>query len=385
MAGNKTDPAGAAPDAAGSAAGKAPRKASRKGARAGKQAAAGEGAGVPQDAPTQEQEPATRRRYRWLWLLALILVAGGGGAWLGFHYLGQYPARMDRLEANVERIAALEFELAELKRNSAEQAADARAARQAGESARDVLETRLAAAESALAVLGGVPGGQQSRWKLDAAESLLSLAHRQSRFAKDYAGAALALREALELLAQIGDPRYAGLRADLQEQARTLERIPPRDVQAVVVRLGALLSRIEGLQPAARPQSSAPASGEQLPSGGWQRAVASVGRALRSLITVRRAEDGAEAFLTQNDAQALGRLLAAELNMARLAYIRGDAEAYSAALRAARERMARLYSPANPDVADTLADIDELLKRDGAPETPDLAASLARLRAIRPD
>ena len=375
MAGNKTDPAGAAPDAAGSAAGKPPRKASRKGARAGKQAAAGEGAGLRQDTPPQEQEPAARRRYRWLWLLALILAAGGGGAWLGFQYLGQYPARMDRLE----------FELAELKRNSAEQAADARAARQAGESARDVLETRLAAAESALAVLGGVPGGQQSRWKLDAAESLLSLAHRQSRFAKDYAGAALALREALELLAQIGDPRYAGLRADLQEQARTLERIPPRDVQAVVVRLGALLSRIEGLEPAARPQSSAPASGEQLPSGGWQRAVASVGRALRSLITVRRAEDGAEAFLTQNDAQALGRLLAAELNMARLAYIQGDAEAYGAALRAARERMARLYSPANPDVADTLADIDELLKRDGEPETPDLSVSLARLRAVRSD
>ena len=361
-----------------------------KASRSGKGAAAKGGAPekvAAKKAPAQDEKPARRRRLWWLWLIPLVLAAAGAWAW--FQYLAEYPARFAQLEAGAAQLEQLELKLAELERRRAEDAAslanEAQYARLAAERTREALEVRLAAAERGLEAIGSEPAGQQIAWRLDAAGRLLALADRQNRFARDYEGAALAVREALEMLQQVGDPRYGGLRAELEEQARVLERIPARDIEGVVVRLGALLSRIEGLNPATRPQSPAAQPAEDLPEEGWDRALASARRALRTLISVRRADSGAGPLLTETDTEMLRRLLAAELHLARLAYIQDDLQAYSAALVAARARLGRLYAPDDADVADTLADIDELLELAQTRDTPDIAAALERMRALRAD
>ncbi len=375
MAGTKTHPAGKDSRAGPAASGKS-GKSGRKGATGKAQARA-----AANSAPAQEEAPVRRKRYGWLWLILPVLVAAAG-AWAGLQYLEEHLSRADRLEARI-------VQLEELQRQRAEDAAllvnEAQDAQRAAERVRDALEARLGAAERALEAIGRQPAGQEAGWMLDAADRLLALADRQNRFARDYAGAALAVREALELLEQLGAPRYGALRATLEEQARSLERIPARDIKGVVVRLGALLSRVEGLEPVARPLPSAAAQTEELPAEGWGRAVASTRRALRSLITVRRADSGAGALLSETDTDTLRRLLAAELHLARLAYIQGDLQAYSAALLAARGRLARLYAPDNPDVADTQDDIDQLLEAGRARQTPDIAVSLERFRALRLD
>ena len=380
MAATKTNPAGKA-----SKPGRAAAKAASGSSAAGKAASGKPAAGKV--APAEKPKPARRRSYWWLWLIPLVVA--GAGAWLWFQYLADLPSRVDELEVRVGESAGLQLKLEELERRRVEDAAllaaDAQAARLAAERVRDGLEVRLAAAERGLEAMGSQPAGQQVRWRLDAADRLLALADRLSRFAKDYEGAALAVGEALELLSQVGDPRYGVLSAGLQEQARALERVPARDIQGVVVRLGALLSRVEGLDPNLKPAASDSLHEEELPDEGWERALASTRRALRSLITVRRTDSGVATLLTEGDTEALQRLLAAELHLARLAYIQGDLQAYSAALVAARGRLSRLYAPADPDVADTLADIDQLLELGRSPQTPDIAASLQRFRAIRSD
>ena len=335
----------------------------------------------------EAQKSSGGKRYLWLWLIPLIVA--GAGAWLWFEYLAGLPSKVDELEDRVEAVEQLESELEELQRRRVEdaalQAADAQAGRLAAERVRDALEVRLAATERGLEALGSQSAGQQVRWRLDAADRLLSLADRQNRFARDFAGAALAVREALKLLAEVGDPRYGGLRAELQEQARALEQMPARDIQGVVVRLGALVSRVEGLKPDLKPSAPNSAEAEDLPDKGWERAVASTRRALRGLITVRRTESEVDTLLTERDMEMLQRLLAAELQLARLAYIQSDLQAYSAALVSARGRLSRLYAADDADVSDTLADIDELLELAEARETPDIASSLQRLRSIRSD
>ena len=364
------------------AAGKKPRTRKR----------AAEKAAAPSETPPEIVAPAAekragRKRLWWLWLIPLALLAGG--AWLGYQYLAEVPERIGQLEARVAELAELERELEEIRRKRTEDAAllnaDAQEARLAVARVREALEVRLSALERGLETIGGPLAAQQTVWKLDAADGLLALADRQNRFARDYAGAALALREALILLEELGDPRYGALRAELEEQARALERLPDRDIEGVVVRISALISRIERLAPATRPDSPATAAEAELPPQGWERALASIRRALRSLITVRRADSGSGALLTDTDTETLRRLLAAELHLARLAYIQNDLQAYSAALVAARARVARLYAASDPDAADTVADIDQLLQRGQARETPDIAASLRRMRALRSD
>ena len=337
--------------------------------------------------PPQAEKPAGRRRHWWLWLIPLLVAAGG--AWLWYEYLADLPSRLEKLEEQAVAIEGMDARIGELQQRLAEdtarQAADAQGARLAAERIRDALEVRLTAAERGLESLGSRPAGQQARWRLDASDQLLALADRQARFARDFEGAALAVREALELLAQVGDPRYGALRSDLQEQARDLERMPARDIQAVVVRLGALLARTESLQADLNPGAGESAGAVELPEEGWERAVASTRRAFRSLITVRRTGNEANTLLTDADTETLQRLLAAELHLARLAYIQGDLQAYAAALVAARGRLSRLYDPADPDVIDTLADIDELLQLAQREDAPDIAASLQRLRNLRSD
>ncbi len=371
MAATKSNPAGKAPKS-GSGAAKKVAASKKPAGKAG---------------PTEERKPSGRRRYLWLWLIPLIVA--GAGAWLWYEYLADLPSKFDQLENRIEAVEELERRLDELEQRRVEdaalQAADAQAGRLAAERVRDALEVRLAGTERGLEALGSQPAGQQLRWRLDAADHLLALADRQNRFARDYEGAALAVREALQLLAEVGDPRYGALQAELQEQARSLERMPARDIQGVVVRLGALVSRVEGLKPNLKPAASDTAGGADLPDRGWERAVASTRRALRSLITVRRTESEVDTLLTDTDMEMLQRLLAAELHLARLAYIQGDLQAYSAALVSARGRLSRLYAPNDEDVTDTLADIDELLELAAARESPDLASSLQRLRSIRSD
>ena len=363
-----------------------PGKAAKPKAGAAKKTASTGGPPAKADSP-KAGKAAPRRRLWWLWLIPLIVAAAG--AWLWYEYLADLPSRIAELEEEAAEIGQLEARLEELElrrdNDAARQAADAQAARLAAERVRDALEVRLAASERALEALGSRPAGQQLRWRLDAADSLLALADRQNRFARDHQGAALAVREALELLAQVGDPRYGALRAELQEQARALERMPARDIQGVVVRLGALLARVEGLEPDLRPTAGQASDAAELPGQGWERALASTRRALRSLITVRRTEGSVDTLLADTDTETLQRLLAAELHLARLAYIQGDLQAYSAALVAARGRLSRLYAGDDPDVSDTLADIDELLELAQGREAPDIASSLQRLRNIRAD
>lgn len=369
MAAAKTNPAGKA----------SKTKAGAKGKAASTTRTSGKAARPP------AEKPAARRRFRWLWLIPLIALAGG--AWFGYEYLADWPSRLEELEEKAAAIAEIEDRIDALERRQAEdaarQAADTQSARLAAERVRDALEVRLTASERALESLGSRPAGQQDRWRLDATDQLLALADSQVRFARDYGGAALAVREALELLAQVGDPRYGALRSELREQARGLERMPARDIQAVVVRLGALLSRTEGLRPGLSPGTAGSASAGELPEEGWERAVASTRRALRSLITVRRTDNDVETLLTDADTETLQRLLAAELHLARLAYIQGDLTAYAAALVAARGRLSRLYDPGDADVTDTLADIDELLQLAQRGDAPDIASSLQRLRNLR--
>ena len=363
-----------------------PGKAAKPKAGAAKKAASAGSPPAKADS-SKTEKAAPRKRLWWLWLIPLIVFAAG--FWLWYDYLAGIPSRVAELEQQVAEIGQLEARLGKLESrreaDAAQRAADADAARRASERVRDALEVRLAAAERALESLGSRPAGQQVRWRLDAADNLLALADRQNRFARDYEGAALAVREALDLLAQVGDPRYGAVRAELEEQARALERMPARDIQGVVVRLGALLSRVEGLTPDLRPSAGETPGAEELPERGWQRALASTRRALRSLITVRRTKGSVDTLLTDTDTEMLQRLLTAELHLARLAYIQGDLQAYSAALVAARGRLARLYAGDDPDVSDTLADIDELLELAQGREAPDIASSRQRLRNIRAD
>lgn len=363
-----------------------PGKAAKPKAGAAKKAASITSPAAKADLP-QTRKAAPCRRLWWLWLIPLIMAVAG--VWLWYEYLADLPSRMAKFDEEVAEIGQLEARLEALESRRAEaaaqQAADAEAARLAAERMRDALEVRLAAAERALEALGSRPAGQQVRWRLDAADNLLALADRQNRFARDHEGAARAVREALDLLAQVGDPRYGAVRAELQEQARALERMPARDVQGVVVRVGALLSRVEGLKPDLSPSADETPDAEELPDQGWQRALTSTRRALRSLITVRRTDGSVGTLLTDTDRKTLQRLLTAELHLARLAYIQGDLQAYSAALVAARGRLARLYAGDDPDVSDTLADIDELLGLAQGREAPDIAASLQRLRNIGSD
>ena len=353
---------------------------------AGKAASAG-GPPAKADSSKSEQAAPRKRRLWWLWLWPIPLIVAAAGFWLWYGYLADLPSRVAEIERQVAEIGPIAARLEALEsrrgKDMAQQADDAEAARRASERMRDALEARLAAAERALESLGGRSAGQQARWRLDEAENLLALAHRQSRFSRDYEGAALAVREALDLLAQAGDLRYGAVQAELQEQARALEGMPARDIQGVVVRLGALLARTEGLKPDIRPSAGETPGAKALPGQGWERALASTRRALRSLVTVRRTEGGVNTLLADADTETLRRLLAAELHLARLAYIQGDLQAYAASLVAARGRLARLYAGDDPDISDTLAEIDELLGLAQGPEAPDIASSLQRLRSIR--
>ncbi len=362
-----------------------------------------------QGEPITPAPSKTGRGPAWLALL-LAMAAALGSAWLWWagpagddvvsqqlatdlRQLGQTDSRLSSevsdLRDAVESLSAVDTgHLGELDQGLAADRArleqlqgqlqEQQALTQSLQAALDSNHRRLQAAESTVARLSARELNAREDLDLAEVDYLLRLASERLVLFADAAAADQALALADAHLASLDNPLYLGVRQAIAASRRDLAAVERPDAAAIAGRLDALQAAIPGL-PFQAERTAATPDRAPVPEGWWAKLKAT----LASLVTVRRSSDDANARLSLADEDYLRQRLWLQLDLARLAAMRRDPDAYADALQRARSTTMDWFDDqARPTLA-FLGDLDRLEALQVMADWPDISAPWQSLQLLR--
>jgi uroporphyrin-3 C-methyltransferase len=335
------------------------------------------------DQPTDQ--PQARRATPWSSRLALVLavlaLAAAGAQWLGL------AGRKDTERARGEEIARTQRRISALEDRIGREREDLnRLAGKigAGDEPGDTLSGRIIRLEDAMAKL---PGGERVRflWRIEQAEYFMRIANAQENLAGDSASALTALRLADDHLREAADPRLSPVRKLVASEIAALRAVPRVDTEGLALKLGTLAGSIDELPRA----QTAPAAFNPEPvvppadNSGLGRALQALRNAFLSIVSIRRTDAPMATLLSDQSGRLLTDSLRLELQMARLALLRGESAVFSASLATVRHDLGESFDISTPEGAAALATLDELARAPLPASLPDISGSLTALLRIK--
>lgn len=314
-------------------------------------------------------------------VLAVLALAATAAQWVtGAGRGGDERARIEEIAKTQRRINALE------NRMQRDRADLDRLAQRVGNASgsEESLSGRMARLEEAFA---RQPGGERVRlaWLIEQAEYFMRIANAQENLAGNTAGALAALAIADEYLRDAADPRLGAVRKLVAEEIAALRAVPRVDVEGLALKIGALGDSLDRLpRRQAAPAGFAPPPPEPAPAASaGERLMQSLRAALSNIIVVRRTDEPTATLLSEEAADLLIRSLELELQLSRLALLRGEAAAYRAALGNVRGSLERYFDGGSAEVAAAIALLEELAAVPMPETLPDISGSLTELLRIK--
>lgn len=223
-------------------------------------------------------------------------------------------------------------------------------------------------------------------WLIDQAGHFLRIANAQETLAGNTTGALGALSIADQYLREAADPRLAVVRKRIADETAALRALPVVDLEGMVLKLGTLSDTLEKLPQRQQAPGAFTAPAVALPEApptATERAKQTFINALRGILSLRRTDEPSATLLSEQATQLLMRSLDLELQLARLALLRGEVSAYRAALANVGSELQRYF---DADAAEVVAAQALLTELSGAPlpdQLPDISGSLTELLRIR--
>lgn len=219
----------------------------------------------------------------------------------------------------------------------------------------------------------------------DEARFLLEMANRRLVLERDVAGALSAMQAADERLAEVRDPRLAGVRRRVAVEIQSLRSFPQPDLAAIAVRLAAaedLAADLPVLGAVTDTYEPPDEVGGMAP--GFARAWRVVKTSISGMVSIRRIGEDAVELVSLEEQGVRRHHLQLLLFSARLAALRGDQEGFRATVSNAHSWLTRLFDPHDARVTQLARDLDSLGQLDLAPPLPDTSASLKLLDRLEP-
>ena len=281
--------------------------------------------------------------------------------------LADLSTRLERLEAEDSRRARdLDSAIADLQAHSR---------------SLEELSVRSGRIERSVANLPGVADEARTAWLIAEAEYYLRIANTQINLASNVEVAMRALNLADEKLRDLADPRMTAVREKISDELAELRTIPRPDRAGVTLTLQSLARNFSAMPlRSTRPkqfrrEAPEPATDE----AGVDRAVQSIKDAFSSIVSVRQTDLEAAPELSADDQALLIRTMDLEVQVAKLAFLRGERELYLQSLAQVRERVTTSF---DTDSARVLAALDTLTKLEAVEfvrSLPDISGSLSLL------
>jgi uncharacterized protein HemX len=217
------------------------------------------------------------------------------------------------------------------------------------------------------------------------AEYYLTVANTELALTGDFESAVTALELADSRLAEIANPELAPVRDAIAGELLALRSLRLPDIEGIVFGLGRLASRADELPLRADPplRLAGGADAELDAEPGLGRLWLAVKRTLQGFVRVERRDEPVPQALSAAERALSRRQFQVELELARIAVLRGDKQAFLSGLEMAMAILRRDFDEAAADVEGALALLGELRSFDIEPERPDISRSLNLLRAQR--
>ncbi len=223
----------------------------------------------------------------------------------------------------------------------------------------------------------------QRAWARAEAMYLLDLAERQLNLDRDVRTAIAAMEAADARLASFNDPATTEVRRLLAQDLAALRAVPLPNLGATLARIAALEDSVPTLAvlgvPVTRDSS---ADQEPEPKGKWHRAMHRIGRALSSMVTLKRVDPSTSRLVTQQEQSLRRQHLELLLFAARVAAMQPDGTAYAQSLEAASTWLTQFFDTSSAGVTAALAEIEALRGVNVEPDQPKIGAAARQLQRL---
>jgi uroporphyrin-3 C-methyltransferase len=219
----------------------------------------------------------------------------------------------------------------------------------------------------------------QQLWAIAEIKSLLSTANQRLLLAGDIKAAITALELADKRVEILDDYRLFPLRSLLAQEIMELEALVDLDIEGVVHKLQSALGQVEQIQVVSGPavsQKENESAAET--SSSWQQAASGVWKQVRSLVVIRHKQDGSNAVLVPEQRYFLYQNLRLQLETARYALMRNEANLYKESLGSAIEWLNEYFVGERRDAL--LATLTELQQQPINISMPDISGSSTWLK-----
>lgn len=319
-------------------------------------------------------------------LLAFVAVMVAGMLWWQYR---QFYVSLDETDAGqAEAMTRMRAEQRALQDELADRGDDISALRQSTTTLGERLDTlpgRFASIEQRLDAVQG--GSFDARGQLLRAEAeyYLVVANSELTLTRDFTTAATALELADGRLAEIGNPELAPVRETIAGELLALRSMRLPDVEGIVFSLGRLASRVDelplhaDLPPNLARQTDSAVDVEP----GLGRLWLAIKGTLLDLVRIERRDDPVPQALSAAERVLARRRLELELELARVAALRADAQAFRSGLETSIAILKSDFDGGAAEVEGALALLGELRTFDIEPAAPDISRSLNLLREQR--
>jgi len=245
----------------------------------------------------------------------------------------------------------------------------------------DSLAPRMANIENSVSTLQGISTGARNRWLLAEAEYYMQIANAQLQLAGNPRLAANALEMADERIVQLADPALTGVRSALADEMAALEGMEKPDIEGISLTLSSLARVVHSLP---LPDMLARDPGEEVDVdeelGGLERAWASVSGAVSGLVRVTPPDELARPLMTPDAEYFLRTNLTLQIQVARLALLRGEQAVFDQSLHDASDWLDLYFDTESAQVRGAKATIAEIRESMFTVSPPDISQSLRLLR-----
>ncbi len=338
---------------------------------------------APESSTNKQKKPkhaTARSSWGWRFLSLLILIAvAGAGYWYGYLPQQDLAAQVEDLQKQLNNLGSdirdTDLDLAQVQDTLAD--ADVMIDSRLQSGLGGLQNEILAMAQR----LRQVESSRSGDWVIAEVQYLVRLASQKLLVSRDTLSAAQLLREADQLLFELGYPEARPARAALASDVLRIEAIDQIDYQGIYFRLSGLI-RLVGDMPLPEIQSIAedPAAEEENPSGwrGWWRSLL---RQLDRFVIIRSADSTQGRMLGSAQAALEKTRIQVLLHEAQLALLSGQQDIYRDSLNQAAQLSESFFATGN-NRGNLIRQLDVLAAEPVTLDAPDIAQSLRAVEQL---
>ncbi len=245
----------------------------------------------------------------------------------------------------------------------------------------DSLPDRMSNVEDTMSSIQGISSGVRDSWLLAEAEYYMQIANAQLQLAGNPQLARLALLQADDRIRQLANPALTHVRQALSDELRALKVVNGPDIEGITLTLASLADVVDSLP--LRQQVELPVADDSEIGGelsGLDRAIESLKSTMSDVVSVRRVDEEIRPLIAPESAYFLRANLSLQLQVARLALLRGEQAAFQQSLDDSDAWLGEYYDATSAQVQSARQTILEIRDSLFDVAMPDISESLRMLR-----